>query len=689
MKRFDIAPRWRKLLRDLRAEKGRVMLMIAAITVSLVAIGAVLGAYAILTREIAANYLGTHPATATLEMKGDVDAEVLKRTRKHALVTKVEARDVILARARVGADWRPLLLFVVEDFSQLQLNTFSPESGAWPPAAGAIAVERTAVAMLEAGMGQSLTIKTPSGAPRTLTIGGVVHDPGLAPAWQERQGYAYITRATLAELGEEAALHELRIELRDDPALTGKPAELAAVESAAASIAAWLEQKGYPVHSIRVPPLRQHPHQKQMTTILFMMLTFSVMALLLSAILVATSLAAMLARQVREIGVMKTLGATRAQIAALYAILVAGLGLTAFLCALPLGMFGARAFAAEVAAMLNFTLTSSAIPHWVFVVQGLAGILAPLLLAWLPIGRASRITVRDAIDRHGAAADRMRFWMASLPPTMRALLRRPTRLALTLALLAAAGAMFMTALNLSSSWRRNLEKIDETRFYDIEVRFRAAQANALAEKLRQLPKVIHVEPWGFSPAAFARPGQIDIERTYPDRGHGSLVVLAPPPDTRLIRFPLKAGRWLHPDDRDSVVLNHAALAQAPLSRIGDRISLSLDGQPSLWTLVGIVEEIGASSIGAAGVAYVGDKNFARKTATPDQARLLRIATAARSPEERADIVRAIERLLDAEGAAIELAMPFSEMRTAIGDHISILIRALIALAAVMAIVGLF
>lgn len=677
---FDavLSPRWLKLLRDLRAEKGRVILMIAAILVSLVAVGAVLGAYAILTREIAANYLGTHPASATLELEDGVDTAVVEQALRHPAVVAAEARDVVIARARVGDDWRPLLLFVVEDFTNLRLSTFRPESGAWPPPEGTLLIERSAISMLEAGPGQTVLVKTPQGAAREVPISGLVHDPGLAPAWQERQGYGYITRATLAWLGEEPVLHELRIALRDDPA------EIAAVESDAARVAAWLGEQGHPVHAIRVPPPRQHPHQKQMSTILLMMLAFSVMALALSAILVATSLAAMLARQVREIGVMKTVGARGGQIAGLYVALVTGLGLIAFVLALPLGVFGAHILAGSVSEMLNFTLTSVAIPPWVFAVQMAAGVFMPLLIAAIPIGRAGRITVREAIDQHGAASGSLRPWFASLPTALRNILRRPARLALTLGLLAAGGAMFMTAFNMSRSWERNLEKIYETRYYDVEIRLHTAQSTALTERLRGLPGVRHVESWGYSPAAFARPGQIDVVHTYPDRSHGSLAVLAPPPETSLIRFPLKAGRWLRPGDNNAVVLNHGAAAQVPLIGVGNPVTLSLEGKPTTWTVVGIVEEIG----GGGGTAYVSDAAFARVTGSEGQARMLRIATNAASPQKRTEIIRTIEDTLVAAGAGVEVAMPFSEMRTAVGDHVGILIRALVAMAFVMAVVGL-
>ena len=130
-----LSPRWRKLLGDVRAERGRMLLMVAAIAVSLTGVGGVLGAYAVLTREIAASYLGTSPADVTLDMPDGVDTALLTATRQMPGVADASAREVVLGRARIGTagEWRRLLLFVVDDFNDLRLNTFRSESGAWPP----------------------------------------------------------------------------------------------------------------------------------------------------------------------------------------------------------------------------------------------------------------------------------------------------------------------------------------------------------------------------------------------------------------------------------------------------------------------------------------------------------------------------------------------------------------------------
>ncbi len=669
------APRWTKLLRDVAGERGRVAAMVVAVTVSVAAVGAVLGARAILTREIARSYLGTQPASATLEVPGGVDAALLDAVRALPEVAAAEARSVVVARVQVGADWRPLLLFVVDDFAALRLNTFRGERGAWPPPLGTVLIERSATGMVGADLFADIVVKTPHGAARAVRISGIVHDPGLAPAWQERQGYAYATRETAALLGEPAALDELRIGLKD------AGADLRAIEAAAAKVAAVVVASGRHVHQVRVPPPRMHPHQRQMGVILTMMLAFSATTLLLSAVLVATSLAAMLARQVREIGVMKTIGATGTQVAAMYLVLVIAIGAVASALALPLGALSARAFATAVSSMLNFDLADTSVPAWVYALQLAAGILIPIVFAAVPVRSASRATVRAALDRHDTEVVALRPYTAKLPQSVRGALRRPARSTLTLTLLAAGGAMFMAALDVKQSWRHTIAKMGEARLYDVEVRLHTGASPELLAALRTMDGVRRVEAWGYAPAAFAQEGRIDVVRTYPDRGHGSLIVSAPSLPTELVKLPVLQGRWLRPDDEGVVVLNHGALAQHPGAALGGDVALSVDGVRSTWRLVGVVEEIGA-----AGVAYVPAAAFARLTG--DASRVVRVASSAATIDDRADVVREIERVLAAHDAPVDVVVPLAELRSAVGDHIQILIDALSALAAVMALVGI-
>lgn len=681
-----LRPRWQKLWSDLSTERGRVLSMVTAMAISIMAIGTVLGAFAILTREMPRNYLGTQPASAALELPGGVDAALVDDARRFSGIADAEAGEIVLARAKVGEDWIPLLLFVIDDFRAMRLNTFARASGAWPPPDGTMLIERSAVPMLKATEGGDVLVKTPHGRPRRVPISGLVHDPGLAPAWQEREGYGYITRPTLALLDEAPVLGELRITLRESGA------SVATIEAKANELAQWLDARGHSVTQVRVPPPRKHPHQTQMMGVLFLMLAFSALALILSAILVASSIAALLARQVREIGVMKTIGARSGQLARLYSALITLLGLVAVALALPVGVVGARALAGMSANMLNLELLSVAIPWWVFAIQAVAGVGVPVAAASVPIWRACRVTVREAIDRHEASPPSIGGrastlfsglgWMSRATSlAVRNALRRRTRTTLTLALLAAGGAMFMTALDISRGWGRIVDRVYENRSYDVEIRLNSAAD--IADSLRAIDGVRTVEAWGYEKTALWQRGRVDVVRTYPDGSHGSLSMLGVPPDTALVHFPLLAGRWLSPTDTDGVVLNHMVLSQAPHTRVGDRIALSLAGRATTWRVVGIVEEVGS-----AGVAYVTNEVFANAAGTPGRARMLRVATSATSPLERTQIIRAIEHRLEEQHVSVEAVIPLSVLRTAMGDHIVVLIRMLLAMAALMVAVGM-
>jgi putative ABC transport system permease protein len=671
-----MTPRWSKLWRDVRAERSRYALMLLAIVVSVAAFGTVLGARDVLQREMARNYLGSNPAHATLELPDGVDAAALALARSDPSVETAEAGDVLPARVRVGEEWRSLLLFVVDDFQAFRLSRFEPKQGAFPPPPGQALIERTAAGVLAADTGGRLEVLLPGSPPRTLVVAGAVHDASLAPAWQEQAGYAYIDSATLRANWPGRKPHELRVRWRDTAET------LAAIQARGEGLAARLRQAGHRVDELRVPPPRRHPHQRQMETVLLLLLSFAALALVLSALLVANALAALLARQTREIAVLKTLGARTGQLVLMQATLVGAMGLLAWLVGMPLARFAAGAFAGAVANLLNLSLASDHPAGWVFGLQGLAALAVPLGMAALPIARACRTSIRAAMDQRGIAGMGIRRRSARWPATLRSVVRRPARLALTVALLAGGGAMFMTALNVARSWELTIDKVYATRRYDVEVR--AAQplpASAVAPVVRQ-PGVRAVETWGFAEAAFARPQGIDVSHAYPDRGHGAFAVMGVPPSTAMVAFPVLQGHWLRAEDAaDAVVLNHAALAQRPQLRLGDAVPLSFGGQTSTWRLVGVVEEIGA-----AGVAYVARNAFAAAAAGSD-ARVLRVVTDAAGPMQRNGRIHAIDEALLAAGAAVQSARPLSELRTAMGDHIVILIRALVAMAVVMAAVG--
>ncbi|MBI4966832.1 MAG: FtsX-like permease family protein [Rhodospirillales bacterium] len=687
-----IAPRWRKIWGDIAAARGRTLMLVIALAAGVFGLSTILSAYSVLTREIAFNYQATHPASATIEMETVSDA-VLARVRSRPEIAEVERRAVVPARAQVGLDWQPMLLFVVENFEAIRLNRFQSLSGAWPPPTGTLLIEHTAQRVLRATEGHSVIVKTPQGRPTALAISGLVHDTTLAPAWQEQTGYGYITAETLRLLDQSLGFDELRLQYQD------RLSDLAFIEERTQAVASDLRDQGEIIHGLKIPPPQKHPHQTQMQSVLALFIVVAAMALVLSAILVASVLAVMLSRQIREIGIMKAIGARTSQIVWLYVGFVLVLGSAAVAIGAPAGVAASRVLARTIAVdLLNFTLTSFSLPFWVLAAVAGSGVGVPVLVALPTIVRACRRTAGEALADFGVAdgavgggglaAFRVSVRGIAIPYRLSIgnMLRRRGRLILVLVLLAAGGAMFMTGLNLRAGWEGFSERINTERHYDFEFRLSEPASIVQVERvLSGIEGIARFELWGYRETAFAREGLFDVARVYPDRSHGSFALYGVAPDTTLIEFPLRNGRWLANDDTDAVVLNQAGLARIPKAKPGDRLTLSIADALTHWTLVGVVEEVGSPP-----AAYVAASSYGALTGLGTGGEMLRIALARstdRAAIDRDQVLRRIETALDREGLAVERGLPKSMLRTAMGDHIAVLVSTLILTSGLLAAIG--
>jgi len=84
------SPRWKKLVRDLQSAQGRMGMMVIAIAVSIFAVGMILTAYTVLSREMSRNYLGTNPASAFIELDR-VDDALVKAVSERPGISQAEA----------------------------------------------------------------------------------------------------------------------------------------------------------------------------------------------------------------------------------------------------------------------------------------------------------------------------------------------------------------------------------------------------------------------------------------------------------------------------------------------------------------------------------------------------------------------------------------------------------------------
>ncbi|MBA4054682.1 MAG: hypothetical protein C0490_08230, partial [Marivirga sp.] len=459
----------------------------------------------------------------------------------------------------------------------------------------------------------------------------------------------------------------------------------------AEELADWLKQCGIEIHEIQVPPPGKHPHQSQMEAVLSIFTVFSFMILLLGSILVATSMATLMVKQVRQIGVMKTIGGTSYQVALMYFFMMVILCAVALVISIPLSRLAAFGFYTQIAQLLNIEITDSSIPLRVPLIQIASGIFIPLAAAAVPLVRGSRISVRAALDNYGVSLQKQNRWTVLLSRaslfsdtyrlSLRNAFRQRTRLILTLGLLAAGGAMFMTALNVSEAWETNLKRIYTQRLYDQEIRLNERVVpDSLFGIINGIEGVKTIEGWDFTSSSIVKESKYELTKTYPDKGHGSFNIQALPVPTQLLNPTLVEGQWLKTEDSNEVVLNQ--LARTSEMKIGDEVSLAIDGKPTEWKIIGFTEDVGSPA-----TAYVSIKAFSKIVGSSNKIGMLRVAYSDRSRDHARNKSRQIDDLLESNEIRVNSSIPVWLLYNAVAAHMKVLVNSLLAMAILMAIVG--
>lgn len=542
-----------KLLRDMQTIWPRIVLMIVAMCVTLIVFSGVLYTRGITGREIERSYLNTNPASATILFERGLDASQMatiagEARKQPGIVNATPRTQLTLQVQQEGGGWgpNPLQIFIAAPDDPLQIESFTVEQGNWPSAAGEILINRFSLDLLNLKVGENVVVQAPNGQPVELRVGGVVYIAALAPSFQEQKGHGFMSTASLPLLGRPEALDDLKIQVADQPGLAVPSRNRDVIVATARNLADWLQRTyGVTVREIQVPKPYAHPHQGQMDSLLVGLLAFGVAGLLLSAILVATMLNGLFAQQVPQIGIMKAIGARSSRVLPLYLLMTLAIAVAAVALAFAPGIWISRAFAPALLDLLGIGADSVAAPSWMYLVVVASGIGVPLLFALASLVKTSRTTVREALDYRGVArrgdiSTRFDAGLGRLPVVDRTALmafrnifRRRARLLLSVGLLASAGAVFVAGMSTMASAQAYLERNEELRRWDVDVRLGDSgrvSAEALTRLVAALPGVTRVEAWSTLQTSVIPPGeQLSVTRTYPDQGHGSINVTVIPP----------------------------------------------------------------------------------------------------------------------------------------------------------------
>lgn len=678
-----MSPRWRKAVADIAIRPGRSALAVLAMAIGICALSTLAFKHAIMRPVIATMYGATQPAAAIFHTDA-VDDTLVAAVRNVPGVGAAEARPMIMARLRVGEpgaeEWMPAMLYVVRRFEQQSINVFDPNDGAWPPDDDEVVLERSAVSVAAAERGSDLLLRIPGGGEKSLRFAGTVHAPGFAPAWMEHVVYGFIPWTSRVRDGEHRESSQLLIRVAEHET------ELGHINEVAERVRTEIESRGYTVRRVNVPTPGRHPHAGQMSTFMYLLGTFGLLAFLLSAVLVASMIHTLQSEQIRQVGMMKAVGGSSRQIAAIYLVHVGVLAAGALALGVPFGWIAGSAYARFAAGILNADVSRSPFPVLTLAALIVVGVVVPILAALGPVWRASRVTVREALADAAAARpvgpgrverllSRLQWFPRPLVLVLRATFAHRSRLALTVGMLAIAGAMFMSALNVSSGWENAANETFARRHYDLMVVFAHPQPVAELERsLATVPSVAQAAYWPSANPFLIGPSGVPGKR---------VGMLGVDPASTLLEPQLTAGRWLGESAADGVVINHGIRALHPSLGVGDTVAVRLDGRTLRFPVIGVVKELLPQPLIYAPQAAV----LAASGQTGETTRTARIVTHEHGEAAELAAARGLESLFERSKIDIAALQRMGHTKRSILDHL-VIIQVILTLAAgVVVLVG--
>jgi putative ABC transport system permease protein len=672
--------RWRKVLVDLWSNKTRSLLVVLSIAVGVLAVGVVASSYAIVKRDMAADYEAVKPHTARIfcDEFGD---ELVAELAAVPGVAALEGRSYLTVRI-AGPDGvqHEVDIDRVATLDQIRVDQLVFEAGSRELGDGEIYLERQGAAGLNLSVGDTVDLLLPGDQVHTLKIAGTVHDVNANPFNFTGETSGYVSGATMAALGGPTQYTFVTF------VTNGSHTDVTQVRAVADRVAERIRQSGREVANINVNHPGQHPAQSIIDTVLLLMGLLAVLAMFLSAFLVVNTISALMGQQIRQIGMMKAIGATTGQMMAMYLGLVLAFGLLALLLAVPLAGLVAYGLTHWLVGMLNATPGPFSIPATSLALQLVIGLAVPLMGALVPVVNGARMTVRQAISSYGLSTpgrrslfDRLLESVRGLPRplllSLRNTFRRKGRLALTLSTLVLGGAIFIAVFSVRESM---YVEFDQTYgYYQSDVNVDLARPYPLADleaAVAGVPGVVSLEGWNTNMLNILRPDGTSSDM---------VIVYAPPAHTELVEPVVTTGRWLQPEDKSAIAVDNHFVALRPDVQVGDVLQVRIDGQNYSLTLVGTFRLAGDPPNP---FTYVNNEYLSRILGLDGQVNSLRIVADGHDPARQNEVLTALQTRFKQQGIAASLQIG-SQVISQKRSQVDLLVTLLLLMALLIATVG--
>lgn len=497
-------------------------------------------------------------------------------------VAAVTGRTTFTTRTQIGARRVDTEVWGVPDFANQPVDRVT--TGARPGANQILVDVRDSMSKISnAKTGDVLNVQGADGSVRPLELAGSARAMAFNQDTMGGHLVLYATQATVQTLRGRPGMNLLEFRLVDTRA--------SAAQATVVAVRNFLAGQPNPTTFSNVPTIRatgDWPLKSVFNSRLKILDILIALAVLSAVFLLTNTIRTLVAEQTREIGVMRSIGASARDVRNGYLRTAAFLGALGSAAGALIGI-GLAYLLVGLFARAVFGVSPGFDVDWPVVTIGaLAGVGGTVLVAWPTLRKVLHTPVHDALASEGLVStfgsgrfDRAVLRSAALPPPVRIgvrnIVRQKSRSLTTVVQVALAVATLLGLLSLALAVSRVTDQSWNVLDYDIG--FSAQQGGSLytpavVDTIRSQPGVAGVEAVGWS------------EMTYQGQTFQGLGVHP----TTFVREQLKAGRWLTAQDEasqaDVAVVGSAAARRWHL-RPGTELTITTAGGPVTFTVVGV------------------------------------------------------------------------------------------------------
>lgn len=611
--------RFRKILADVWARKGRTLLVSTSIFIGVFGVVTLFSTGEILINQLEEDIQQERLAMMRVQVSTSSGAQpdndaALESLSEQPGVTRVEGRATYPLFWKLPGEDRfraGVIVAYAQPFAETQLEPPRLIAGEYPTAGqNEIAIERRLADQYGVGVGDTLDLRVLTDDPAatvlengqrqlSFTIAGIVFQP-----YGELTGPGPVDAATLVyapyeEARRVAGFTGLSLIYARFVDFGTAEAESASFQAAIADTSPYV-----PVFAVIENPAESSQIENTRSTNRILVI-LALVALVVSGFLVVNVINSIVVEQKRQIGVMKSLGATRFDNFMIFSGIALAYGvigvIPGVLLGIPGGYFAAQGLATQSQTIIeDFSISPTGI-----LIGVLVGLAVPFLASILPVFNGTRVSILEAMTDMGIEASygggplSRLIKAVPMPITLRQAFnnvnRKKFRLALTGTTLTIAVGAFMGIFAVFSSLGNVIDDVFETFGAQLSIEPTEGQPlGTVRDLLTATDFTDRLAAQGLPAPRSIEPGanlSIEIE------GYDPPPVTAGPPgifaqgintaNPDQVNFNLKAGdAWRDDPTRDGVVIA-SRIAEIMDKDVGDSIVILAGGDRATFEIIGI------------------------------------------------------------------------------------------------------